>query len=74
MHTPPNTSVIGRGFADRFLSEDEIRATVRDALAPMPLDGKRVLFLIPDGTRTAPIPLMFRLFAEALGARVAALD
>jgi nickel-dependent lactate racemase len=74
MNTPQNADVIGCGFADRFLSEHEIRATVRDALAPMPLDGKRVLFIIPDGTRTAPIALMFRLFAEALGTRVSALD
>jgi nickel-dependent lactate racemase len=74
MNTPPHASVIGRGFADRCLSEDDIRAIVRDALVPMPLDGKRVLFLIPDGTRTAPIPLMYRLFAQALGPRVAALD
>ena len=38
------------------------------------LDGKRVLVIIPDSTRTAPIPLFFRLFHEALWGRVAALD
>jgi nickel-dependent lactate racemase len=32
------------------------------------------LIIIPDGTRTAPIPLFFRLFHEALWGRVAALD
>jgi nickel-dependent lactate racemase len=33
-----------------------------------------VLIIIPDSTRTAPIPQMFRLFYEALGKEVAALD
>ncbi|MEK7830193.1 MAG: lactate racemase domain-containing protein, partial [Acidobacteriota bacterium] len=38
------------------------------------LDGKRVIVIIPDGTRTAPIPQMFRLFHELLGEKTAALD
>ncbi|MBE9508135.1 MAG: DUF2088 domain-containing protein [Chloroflexi bacterium] len=36
--------------------------------------GKRVLVIIPDSTRTAPIPLFFRLFRELLGEQVTALD
>jgi nickel-dependent lactate racemase len=32
------------------------------------------LVIIPDGTRTAPIPMMFRLFHESLNDRVEALD
>ena len=38
------------------------------------LDGKRVLVIIPDGTRSMPMPLMFSLFDEFLGKRVKALD
>ena len=38
------------------------------------LAGKRVLIIIPDHTRTAPVPLFFRLFHELLGDQVAALD
>ncbi|HYJ48199.1 MAG TPA: lactate racemase domain-containing protein [Pyrinomonadaceae bacterium] len=45
-----------------------------DALTRARLDGKRVLVIIPDRTRTAPIPQMFRLFHEFLGGKVAALD
>ena len=33
-----------------------------------------MLVIIPDGTRTAPIPLLFRLLYEQLGRRVAQLD
>lgn len=43
-------------------------------LARAHLDGKRVLIIIPDRTRSAPVPQMFRLFHEILGSKVAALD
>lgn len=66
--------VIGRGYEDGQLNEAEVRALMAEALDPRPLDGKRVLIIIPDATRTAPIPMMFRLFHERLSGRVAALD
>lgn len=66
--------LIGAGSADKFLSESETRELMATALSNAPLDGKRVLILIPDGTRTAPIPMMFRLFHELLGRRAASLD
>ena len=46
----------------------------RQGLARLPLDGKRVIVLIPDGTRTMPMPLMFEILERELGPRVAALD
>ena len=67
-------TVVGQGFADRHLTLDEISTIVRDGLAPLPLDGRRVLVLIPDGTRTMPLPLMFELLERELGPRAAALD
>ena len=66
--------VIGKGHTDRFLTESEVRELLAEALEQVDLAGKRVLILIPDGTRTAPIPMMFRLFRDALAGRVAALD
>ncbi len=66
--------VVGSGYTDRFLNEGEIRDLARGALDQAGLDGKRVLIIIPDSTRTAPIPLLFRIFHEALQDRVAALD
>ncbi len=66
--------VIGQGFADRILTDDEIRTIVRESLESLRLDDKRVLVIIPDGTRSMPMPLMFSLFDEFLGKRVKALD
>ena len=62
------------GRADRYLGEADIRQAIRDGLSSMPLDGCRLLVLIPDGTRTMPMPLMFELLEEALSSRVTALD
>jgi nickel-dependent lactate racemase len=66
--------MIGAGYPDRFLAPDETRDIVREALASLPLAGKRVLFIIPDGTRTMPMPELFALFRRELGGKVAALD
>src|SRR5262245_11195047 len=67
-------TVRGKGVADGYLSAEEIDAVARDGLGALPVDGRRVLVIIPDGTRTMPMPLMFELLERELGARVAALD
>ncbi len=66
--------VHGQGFLQRSLSEQEVRRIMTDGLAQANLDGKRVLVIIPDGTRSGPVPLMFRLFQEILAPEVATLD
>jgi len=66
--------LIAKGSTDEFLTDAEVHTIVDEALGTLPLDGKRVLMIIPDGTRTMPMPMMFNLFEESLGPRVAALD
>ena len=66
--------MIGTGSVTGYLGEDEIEGLVREALGQADLSGKRALVIIPDSTRTAPIPLFFRLFHRELWGRVAALD
>ncbi|HLZ29014.1 MAG TPA: lactate racemase domain-containing protein [Chloroflexota bacterium] len=64
----------GQGSATELLDSAvalELLAAECDAMA---LDGRRVLVLIPDGTRNAPIPTLFRLLHDVLGKRVAQLD
>jgi nickel-dependent lactate racemase len=65
---------IGKYYTDQFLDESDVRDLMAEVLSQAGLDGKRVLVIIPDHTRTAPIPLFFRLFHELLRGRVAALD
>ena len=66
--------VIGNGSAEGFLSENDVRDIVTRGLAGINLDGKKVLVLTPDSTRTAPLPMFFRLLVELVRPRAARLD
>jgi len=67
-------NVVGRGLVEGYLTSEEVWDLARQGLERLPLDGRRVIVLIPDGTRTMPMPLMFEILERELGARVAALD
>jgi nickel-dependent lactate racemase len=64
----------GDGYTDRFLNKDEVRRIATDFLCPLELSGKKVLLIIPDGTRTAPVGLMFKTVFDLIGGDVAQLD
>jgi nickel-dependent lactate racemase len=66
--------VIGDGSVDRRLGADEVRRIAGEALGALPLDGRRVLVVIPDGTRTMPMPLLFEILRDLVGGRAATLD
>jgi lactate racemase len=67
-------SVAGKGLLEGYLSPEEMAAVAAEGLARLKVDGRRVLVLIPDGTRTMPMPVMFEILERELGPRVAALD
>jgi nickel-dependent lactate racemase len=58
--------VIGKGSEKGFLSETEVREVAREALADRDFRDKRVLVIVPDHTRTAPLPMFFRLLHEMI--------
>ena len=62
------------GVKEHALHESDVEQVLTQTFDELHLDGKRVLIIIPDGTRTAPIPLMFRLLCRQLGKRVERLD
>ena len=66
--------IVGRGVLEGYLSDADVAALVRDGLARLPVDGRRVLVIIPDGTRTMPMPAMFAALERELAGRVGALD
>ncbi len=69
-----NFSSFGAGFTDRFLTETEVRQIAADFLCPLQLSGKKVLLIVPDGTRTAPVGLLFQTIFDLIGGEVAQLD
>jgi nickel-dependent lactate racemase len=66
--------VFGQGSAHKPLGEADVRAILEETLAALPVDGKRLLVIIPDATRTAPIALFFREIHALVGRRAARLD
>ena len=56
------------------LTPEEVSRRAADGLARLAVDGARVLVIIPDGTRTMPMPTMFGILERELGPRTAALD
>ncbi|NQV40750.1 MAG: DUF2088 domain-containing protein [Candidatus Marinimicrobia bacterium] len=66
--------MLGLGFTDQSVSEAQVRDLVKDSFASRDMAGKKVLCIIPDHTRTAPIDLMFRLVYAELAERVEWLD
>jgi lactate racemase len=66
--------MIGHDSIATTLTPDQVQQLVTQGFDSINLDGKRVLVIIPDSTRTAPIPLMFRLLNERVGPRAAKLD
>ena len=60
--------------AGRVLDEAEVRSVVAEAAEALTARGGRLLVLIPDGTRTMPLPQMVGLLDELVRPRLAALD
>ncbi len=58
--------LVSKGFEDKTLTEQEIRDLCSEALGKLNLTGNRVLVLIPDSTRTAPVPLFYRILTDSL--------
>jgi lactate racemase len=65
----------GRGAKGTKLDEAVVRALCGEEIAKWGLRGKRVLAIVPDNTRTAPIDVMFRVLHETvLSAGASAFD
>jgi len=66
--------VLGRGTTEGTIPADEIARIVAGAADAIGADGRRVLVLIPDHTRTCPRGLIARQLHAALAPRARQLD
>jgi lactate racemase len=64
---PRRAALIG-GVGER-LAPDQVTGFVEESLAGADLDGKRVCLVVPDGTRTCPLPLLLQAAHRALAGR-----
>ncbi|MGO8676938.1 MAG: lactate racemase domain-containing protein [Limisphaerales bacterium] len=56
------------------LTESEVSNLISRACSPGDYRGKRVLLIVPDGTRTAPVGLLFRALHRQIGGVAKAFD
>ncbi len=66
--------VIGSGDTQKILAEDEITQIVASAVDELGVDGRRVLAIIPDHTRTCPLGATARKLHAAITPRAKCLD
>ncbi len=66
--------MIGKGYEQRFLTSTEVEEIVQAGVEQMQPDGRRVLAIVPDGTRTMPLAQMVDLLERHLRPRAKALD
>jgi nickel-dependent lactate racemase len=62
------------GDASTVLDDEQIAAFVTEQLTAHPFDGRSVCVLVPDATRTCPLPLLMRAVHGALHGRVTRLS
>ena len=65
---------IGQGQPDVALTGEQVRRIVGKAAEGLAPDGRRVLVVIPDHTRTCPLPQVCRALHAAIAPRAEKLD
>ncbi len=66
--------IIGEGTSGEALTDEAVQQIVTRATDQLQPDGKRFLVIIPDHTRTCPLPQISRLLHASLTARGGALE
>jgi nickel-dependent lactate racemase len=61
------------GTADQVLSDHAVRSFVADRLAAAELDGRSVCVIVPDATRSCPLPTLVSAVHEALHGRASSV-
>jgi nickel-dependent lactate racemase len=63
-----------KGLLDGYLTDSETYFLLQAGLDQVDLEGKRVLVLIPDHTRSCPLPMLFKAIVDLVAPRTAKLD
>lgn len=66
-------TVASVGGPDEHVSDDQARAFIRQVLDRQDLDGRSVCVIVPDGTRSCPLPMVLSAVHGALAKRVSRL-
>lgn len=64
----------GKGYSHRSMKEEEARNVIFEALAQQSWQNRKVLLILPDSTRTAPVGLVYKTIYEAIAHEAACVD
>jgi nickel-dependent lactate racemase len=67
-------TTLSKRASAKTLTRDEVKEFVAQAVSQISIKGKRVLVIVPDSTRTMPMPLMFKFLQDEVGAHAAACN
>jgi nickel-dependent lactate racemase len=67
-------NAIGIGSATDYVSQAQVRETIVSACEAIKPTGKRILAIIPDHTRTCPLPMFLRELYDVVGRQAKKLD
>jgi lactate racemase len=70
---PATSTAITTGGVDRVLTEEEVRRFVVDRLDTVELHGRSLCVVVPDGTRSCPLPLLLGALHEAVHGRASSV-
>ena len=63
------TEVAMIGGVGEQLSDEQVTSFIVAELAAVDLDGRKICLVVPDGTRTCPLPLLMGAMHAALAGR-----
>jgi nickel-dependent lactate racemase len=66
----PRTASAQIGGSQQVLTDEDVRRFVHDQLEGIPLEGRSVCLLVPDATRSCPLPLLLSAIHGSLHGRV----
>ncbi len=67
-------NLIGQGSPETKLTDEQIQQIIHTGIDCIDLDGKKILVIIPDSTRTCPLPQVVRQIHAAAADKAAKLD
>jgi nickel-dependent lactate racemase len=66
--------IVEKGSTNEFLSNEEVKSLIKKVFKKVDLTNKKVLVIVPDHTRTAPIDLFFKTIYGEIGEIARKLD
>ncbi|MDD4869532.1 MAG: lactate racemase domain-containing protein [Kiritimatiellae bacterium] len=65
---------IGQGSADRLIEKCDIESICKKAVSTWNTEGKRVLLVVPDGTRTCPMDIVMPILYDLIAHKAKIMD